>query len=376
MPRQQRKRKRIGATPEAENFMNLCAAFLFFYFVDNSNDMFLLLSVCCFAVAEEVTGLARLKSMRLLCTSFETALSDRQFRDYFRFERVDMQVLMQALAVPTIATLSNGTRVSGQSCLLVLLYKLSYPTTYARMELLFGRSRCLLSRMYTYAANIVYAKFANRLTYFDLDLVQRRLPMYQMAITEKCGEAVTQCFGFLDGTHLQTCRPSVGQEAVYSGHKRHHGLKFQSVVTPDGLLVMFFGPVEGRRHDVTLLRWSNLHDILDHLPAGACIYGDQGYPCLPRIMSPFRGPLLTEAQSEWNLAMRSVRISVEWGFAIVGNLWAHCKFVPQQKFLGTPCAKNYMVAAALSNMHNCLYPNLIAQYFGVCPPSLEQYIGN
>ncbi|DAZ99950.1 TPA: hypothetical protein N0F65_008757 [Lagenidium giganteum] len=43
---------------------------------------------------------------------------------------------------------------------------------------------------------------------------------------------------------------------TYSGHKREHCLGFQSITTPDGLTIHFWGPTEGRRHDITLLRLS------------------------------------------------------------------------------------------------------------------------
>jgi hypothetical protein len=33
------------------------------------------------------------------------------------------------------------------------------------------------------------------------------------------------------------------QRTVYNGHKRIHAIKFQSVVTPNGLIANLFGPV-------------------------------------------------------------------------------------------------------------------------------------
>ena len=68
--------------------------------------------------------------------------------------------------------------------------------------------------------------------------------------------AVTRCIGFLDGTIRQQCRPVRGQRAIFSGHKRYHGLKFQALTVPDGLIAAMFGPVEGRLHDSTMLEFS------------------------------------------------------------------------------------------------------------------------
>ena len=40
---------------------------------------------------------------------------------------------------------------------------------------------------------------------------------------------------------------------MYSGHKKVNAIKFQSVVTPIGLITNWYGPVEGRRHDSGML---------------------------------------------------------------------------------------------------------------------------
>ncbi|POM79199.1 LOW QUALITY PROTEIN: Hypothetical protein PHPALM_3180 [Phytophthora palmivora] len=58
-------------------------------------------------------------------------------------------------------------------------------------------------------------------------------------------------------------RPKLAREqrSVYSGHKQRHGLKFQTVVTWDGMIFHLYGQskdVEGRRHDVALLHKSGL----------------------------------------------------------------------------------------------------------------------
>ena len=61
------------------------------------------------------------------------------------------------------------------------------------------------------------------------------------------------CFGFVDGTVRPICRPIRSQRALYNGHKRACSLKCQAVVNPDGLVIHFHGPLEGRHHDSTML---------------------------------------------------------------------------------------------------------------------------
>jgi hypothetical protein len=69
-----------------------------------------------------------------------------------------------------------------------------------------------------------------------------QLERYAAATTNKGASTDTNCFGFVDRTVKAICRPSK-QRLVYNGHKRHHALKFQSVVTPNGMIANLYGPV-------------------------------------------------------------------------------------------------------------------------------------
>eukprot|EP00795_Rhopilema_esculentum_P011013 gene11013-biopygen13406 len=113
-------------------------------------------------------------------------------------------------------------------------------------------------------------------------------------------------------------RPKDNQREVYNGHKRVHALKFQSVVTPNGLIANLFGPVERRRHDSGMLNMSGLlHDLEHHSfsPTGQalCLYGDPAYPHRVHLQCPFaRRADLTPEEEAFNQSMSQVRISVEW----------------------------------------------------------------
>ncbi|KAL0075606.1 hypothetical protein F4703DRAFT_1934355 [Phycomyces blakesleeanus] len=50
-----------------------------------------------------------------------------------------------------------------------------------------------------------------------------------------------------DGTFHKTARPEGFQQIVFSGHHRHYGLRYQAVMTLDGITSSFYGPtVEAR----------------------------------------------------------------------------------------------------------------------------------
>ena len=85
---------------------------------------------------------------------------------------------------------------------------------------------------------------------------------------------------------------------MYSGHKCCHGIKFQSVVTPDGLFAHMYGPVSGNRHDSFLLSNSGLlNKLQEFMPDDApedieavlySLYGDPAYPQTINIFGGYK----------------------------------------------------------------------------------------
>lgn len=108
------------------------------------------------------------------------------------------------------------------------------------------------------------------------------------------GAAIPNCWAFIDGTAREMCRPGIDQEEYYSGHKRSHCLKYQSVLTPDGIIINLMGPWPGRRHDAGIFRESNLYQQLEENCVDPIaneqfvIYGDQAWNKCPVIFAVSR----------------------------------------------------------------------------------------
>ena len=66
------------------------------------------------------------------------------------------------------------------------------------------------------------------------------------------------CFGSVDGTVLRIFRPKINQNIVYNGHKRAHGITFQSLPLPNGLIGNLSGPFVGKWDDSTMSHASGL----------------------------------------------------------------------------------------------------------------------
>ena len=82
--------------------------------------------------------------------------------------------------------------------------------------------------------NYIYENHHQRLTNWDQTFLNpAKLEEYAQAISDR-GAALKNCLGFIDGTVRPICRPDQNQRVVYNGHKKVHGLKFQSVSLPNG----------------------------------------------------------------------------------------------------------------------------------------------
>ena len=89
-----------------------------------------------------------------------------------------------------------------------------------------------------------------------------RFPLYDEAIAEASGIPNLHIVGFLDCTVRGTARPLYGQEAIYNGHKKKCGLKYQALGFLAGLLQGVYGPIQSRRHDNRVQVESRLQDLL------------------------------------------------------------------------------------------------------------------
>lgn len=188
------------------------------------------------------------------------------------------------------------------------------------------------------------------------------------------------CWGFIDGTARAICRPGVDQQEYFSGHKRLHCVKYQSVLCPDGIIVSLLGPFHGRRHDAGILRESGFYEQLESCckfphERNFVLYGDPAYGVREQLISPHRQGRLTPQQQHFNTAMSAVRQSVEWGFQKIATQFAFVDFKKSQKILLQDIGKMYQTCAVLTNCHTCLYKSQTNYYFNTEPPTLEQYLG-
>ena len=305
--------------------------------------------------------------------------TDDECRAYFRFESPeDLHRMLAVFNFPEKFTLSERHYVSGEEAFLILLARFSYPGRWTGLMTLFGGGSGFLSESMYCALDHIYANYADELL-GNLSRYGKYFPEWAAAVAKKRGAYSGDVALFIDGTLRKMCRPGELQKEVYSGHKRCHGLKYQSVSAPCGLIVDMFGAVSGRRHDMYLLRESNIlqrlrevNDAINHIYR---MYGDPAYPLTDLLIRAFRGVNLTADQKAFNKEMNAMRTSVEWAFGKVVQYMGYIDFKAAMKLREAPICKFYKVAVILTNCHTCIYHSgVVTSYFECDPPSLEEYV--
>ena len=112
-----------------------------------------------------------------------------------------------------------------------------------------------------------------------------------------------------------------------------------------------------------MLADSNLLQDLQHYafspgPAGhpLCVYGDPTYPLRVHLQTPFRNMILTPQMVNFNKAMSSVRVSVEWLF---GDIVEYLKFVDFKKNLKIRLSSRRSLWASLFGIFEVARPRLV-----------------
>ncbi|XP_049267322.1 uncharacterized protein LOC119376142 [Rhipicephalus sanguineus] len=161
----------------------------------------------------------------------------------------------------------------------------------------------------------------------------------------------------------------------FSGHKRQHSVKCQSIMCGNAIVCQLDGPYAGHKHDAGLFPLSGLYEKLERLSQGYSyeIYGGPAYPLRPLLMKPYAGATLTRPQAYFNRHMSTVRQAVEWGFGKTVAEFAFLDFKKNQKLLQN-VSQMYRVGTILANYHTCLHGSQTGMFFGLRAPDLQEYL--
>ena len=131
---------------------------------------------------------------------------------------------------------------SGLEALCIFIKRHSCPCRYSDKIARFGKPVPVLCTIDNYMIDYIYQVLSHRmLQWNDSILNPHSLEIYSNAITAK-GSPLDNCFGFIV-TVRPISKPGQNQPVVYNGHKRVHGVKFQSVALPNGIIGNMYGPI-------------------------------------------------------------------------------------------------------------------------------------
>jgi nuclease HARBI1 len=294
----------------------------------------------------------------------------------FRFVHEQLLSIVCTLFPSPFIAISKQSKVSRIEAFCILLNRLSYPSRLKVMEATFGKQFSVLSRVINSSIDLTLESFGHPFSLSSPCVTNAERATWMNAIHAK-GAPLERCFGCVDGTVRQICRPSRHQKRAYNGHKRVHALKFQSVSAPNGLIVDLAGPWEGRRHDCGMLRESGLLARLEIVRLSlnpAYIYGYPAYPVIPVLQAPFKGSHLSDIQKEWNMRMSRVLVSVDWCFGKVLMLFPFADVKKNLKVYLQPVGKIYQIAVLFASVHTCVYGSLTTELFVMDALELEDYL--
>ncbi|ETV79636.1 hypothetical protein H257_06893 [Aphanomyces astaci] len=254
-------------------------------------------------------------------------------------QSTNLRVLAVALRLPAFVSTPSPDQVESLEALAILCRRLAEPCRLFTIADAFGRSVEAFSRIVRATATALYKTWSDVILFREALLVGR-VDTYAGAIEAKSGlRGLRTCVAFIDGTKQYISRPSAraeGQEhenlqrSVYNGHPRRHCLNWQGITVPDGIIISMYGPVEGRRHDSTMLSMSRILDRMkeDGVLSRYCLYGYPAYGCHQCLSCPFPCAIPGSFEAIFNSSMSSVRETVEWSFHLVKGHPVACGHTP------------------------------------------------
>jgi len=348
--------------------------------------------------------------------------AEQNIKASFRFHtKEQLQELMDRFQIPAEYVLEEGQapnirkrKVPGELFLLVGLWRLHYGNNLWDGRELFGiADTTFLNKVSNKFIDWMYQHWRH-LVLDHLTFWKPYFPSFAEAIRQKMhvksdnqlhyARGQFEIAAFIDNSMAPTCRPGGGpvapgpnarrhdpliQQAFYTGWKKVHGVKMQTVDGPNGMTLDAFGPVSVRRNDLYPLAQSDINGKFARLQAGNPIefkmYGDSIYPILSHLRSRYVGNAnhpLTRAENVENETFSACRETIEWNYGRFKSRWAYLDYKKKLKLRARKFGVRnaIVVALILENAYTCLNHNETTHYFNpdlenpIClPPTLAEW---
>ena len=141
------------------------------------------------------------------------------------------------------------------------------------------------------------------------------------------GGIIGGCVGAIDGwlCSIRTPRADeVGRvKSFFSGHYQTYGINVQACCDSECRFLAFSANSPGGRSDSLAFLYWRLRLIVDQLPVGQFIIGDNAYINTDKLLTPFcKADLINHIdRSNYNFYLSQLRIRIEMSFALLTNKW-------------------------------------------------------
>lgn len=307
----------------------------------------------------------------------------------FRFKQEDLVIIAHHLW-PVISPFLGKNKMKirllddytapFETCLLAYLFKMARPRRFINdMEKFFSLRKSHLSSIVQTFGDALYEVSIMYLQ--NPSIWHPRMPYYADLVYIRTGGMVGNIWGFIDATLRKTCRPFALQHLAYSGYKKCHGLKYQSIATPDGFVACIHGPFIGRQHDASVLDETGInHTLMTLMPRDGsngpiyAVYGDSAYRQSYWIYCGFINPPRHSPEAAVNKILSGNRVSVEWSYGSVATKFSHLDFRQSQQVFKQKIGQQYMNCNFILNWSNCFYGSNASQKFRAKVLSFQEYL--
>lgn len=134
------------------------------------------------------------------------------------------------------------------------------------------------------------------------------------------------CVACLDGLLLRIKVPSASEtghvKSYFSGHYQAYGINIQAACDRYCRFVFAALAAPGGTNDIAAYRKTKLPELIEGLPLGKYVVGDNAYICSEHLLTPFSGDQRRDpAKDAYNFYLSQLRIRIEMTFGLFVNKW-------------------------------------------------------
>lgn len=323
---------------------------------------------------------------------------DREgFSSRFRFySPEDVRIFIQGFRIPSNIKIQRY-KFTADEVVMISLSRLSYPLRWAdikdrfpdkcrkalKLAFYWFLEFCIVNWGYLVLNNREYwvPRMVDSAEAIRIKLSELPREDWRIVVPPADQQGGFSIFAFIDNTMISMSRPGGGpitdgesaprvskevQQAWWTGWKKLHGMKWQSITMANGMDFEIWGPVSVRHPDAYTLNHSKIEEKLEQCQQGNNlqfkIHGDSAY---------FDDEYLATGGGR---GMASVRESIEWSYKDLKNTWKVCEWKICLKLKNQPIAKMMLVCFILKNVLTTFYGCQTAEYFQCMPPTFDDYI--